>query len=164
MCHMHGASAPGVAAKGRQRLAEQKARKVLADLGHEPAPLGNPLIALEDVARRMVAFTEVAGNLVSELKGMRYSTENGEQLRAEVAVYTKAMKDTADVLEKINRLGLDERLVAIRAHQAAAVVRVVNAALDAAGVEGERRALGRAAAAEVLRSVTVDKQEVGNWA
>lgn len=154
VCHMHGGKIPGAVAKARERVVEQRARKTLADLGHDPAPLGNPLIALEDIARRMIALTEVTGDLVADLKAIRYAADGGEQTRAELAVYVRVLKDTADVLEKINRLGIDERWVAIQAHQAAAVVRVVNAALDAAGAEGERRELGRAAAAEVLRSVT----------
>lgn len=154
VCHMHGGKTPIAQEKARERVVEQRARKVLADLGHDPAPLGNPLIALEDIARRMIALTEVTGDLVADLKAIRYATDGGEQTRAELAVYVKVLKDTADVLEKINRLDLDGQLNRIRAAQAAWVLEAVSAGLDAAGAEGEQRAAGRLAAAKVLRRVT----------
>lgn len=154
VCSFHGGKASQVERVARERVVEQRARRVLADLGHEPAPLGNPLIALEDIARRMIALTEVTGDLVADLKSIRYSTDGGEQTRAELAVYVKVLKDTADVLEKISRLDLDGQLNRIRAAQAGWVLDAVMAALDTAGVEGEARSAARLEAAKVLRRVT----------
>ena len=156
VCSWHGGRAPQVERVARERAVTARARKVLADLGEDPAPLGNPLIALEDVARRMIALTEVTGNLVADLKSIRYSTPDGggEQTRAELAAYMRVLKDTADVLEKINRLDLDGQLNRIKAAQAAWVLEAVMGALDAAGVEGEQRAAGRLEAARILRRVT----------
>lgn len=154
VCSFHGGKTPIALEKARERVVEQRARKVLADLGENPAPLGNPLVALEDVARRMIALTEVTGDLVADLKAIRYATDGGEQTRAELAVYVRVLKDTADVLEKINRLDLDGQLNRIRAAQAGWVLEAVMGALDAAGVEGEKRAAGRLEAAKVLRRVT----------
>lgn len=140
----------------RERVVAERAKRVLADLGEDPDPLGNPLIALEDVARRMIALTEVTGNLVADLKSIRYASPDGggEQTRAELAAYMRILKDTADVLEKINRLDLDGQLNRIKAAQAGWVLEAVMGALDAAGVEGEQRAAGRLEAAKVLRRVT----------
>lgn len=160
VCSWHGGRAPQVERVARERVVEQRARKVLADLGQDPAPLGNPLIALEDIARRMIALTEVTGDLVADLKAIRYSTDGGEQTRAELAVYVKVLKDTADVLEKINRLDLDGQLNRIKAAQAAWVLEAVMGALDAAGVEGENRAAARLEAAKVLRRVTETTSEL----
>ena len=154
VCHMHGGKTPIAIVRARERVVEQRARKALADLGEDPRPLGSPLIALEDIARRMIALTEVTGDLVADLKSMRYATDGGEQTRAELAVYMRVLKDTADVLEKINRLDLDGQLNRIKAAQAEWVVEAVMAALDAAGVQGEQRAAGRLEAARVLRRVT----------
>lgn len=156
VCHIHGGNAAQVKGKAMERAVAAKARRVLADLGEDPDPLGNPLIALEDVARRMIALTEVTGNLVADLKSIRYSTPDGggEQTRAELAAYMRILKDTADVLEKINRLDLDGQLNRIKAAQAAWVLEAVMAGLDAAGVEGEQRTAGRLEAAKVLRRVT----------
>jgi hypothetical protein len=162
VCHMHGGKIPQVAAKARERVVAAKARKVLADLGESPDPLGNPLVALEDVARRMIALTEVTGNLVADLKSIRYSASEGggEQTRAELAAYMRILKDTADVLEKINRLDLDGQLNRIKAAQAGWVLEAVMGALDAAGVEGEKRAAARLEAAKVLRRVTETTSEL----
>lgn len=156
VCSWHGGRAPQVAAKAVERAVEQRARKVLADLGKDPAPLGNPLVALEDIARRMIALTEVLGDATADLKALRYASPEGggEQTRAELSAYIRMLKDTADVLEKINRLDLDGQLNRIRAAQAAWVMDAVMAALDAAGAEGEDRSRGRLEAAKVLRRVT----------
>lgn len=156
VCNFHGGKASQVERVARERAVEQRARKVLADLGEDPQPLGSPLIALENIARRMIALTEVTGDLVADLKSIRYSTPDGggEQTRAELAAYMKVLKDTADVLEKISRLDLDGQLNRIRAAQAEWVVEAVMAALDAGGVTGEERAKARLAAAKVLRRVT----------
>ncbi len=163
VCHYHGGSTPTVARKAREREVEAAARRTLAEIGEPADPLGNPLVELERMASRMIRFTEVMGDLVSRLEHVRYSTgTTGEQLRAEVAVYTRALVDTSNALEKIARLGIDERLVAIRSAQAEIVVRAVVAALDAAQATGEPRSRGRLAAAEVLRSVTIDDSVVGN--
>lgn len=156
-CHYHGGNSPNAVKRSNERAVEAKARKVLADVAGDFDPLGNPLVALEDVARRMIRFTEVMGDLVGRLENVRYSTgATGEQLRAEVAVYSRAMVDTANTLEKIGRLDIDGRLAAIKGRQAEWVILAVMAALDAAGATGEPRALGREAAAEVLRRVTDD--------
>lgn len=156
-CHYHGGNTPNAVRVAREKAVEIKARKLLADVGGDFDPLGNPLVALEDMARRMIRFTDVMGDLVSRLEDVRYSSgTTGEQLRAEVAVYTRSMVDTVNALEKIGRLDIDARLAAIRGRQAEWVIAAVMAALDAAGSTGPARALGREAAAEVLRRVTVD--------
>lgn len=160
VCHMHGGNTPSVRARSREKDVEVKARRVLAEVASDFDPLGNPLVALEDMARRMIRFTDVLGGLVSELKSVRYSTgTTGEQLRAEVAVYSRALVDTTNALEKIARLDIDDRLAMIRAAQAGFVVRAVDAALDEVGAVGEVRDRGRAAAARVLRKVTVSGAE-----
>lgn len=161
VCHIHGGKSPNVRRKALERVVEVRARRVLADVSADFDPLGNPLEALEDVARRMIRFTDVMGELVGRLENVRYSAgAGGEQLRAEVAVYTRAMVDTANTLEKIGRLDIDGRLAAIRGAQAEAVVLAVMAALDAAGVVGDLREAGRVAAAKVLRSVTMENGEL----
>jgi hypothetical protein len=152
-----------VVRKAREREVEAAARRMLADVAEDFDPLGNPLVALEDMARRMIRFTEVMGNLVARLESVRYSTGTaGEQLRAEVAVYTRSMVDTTNALEKIARLDIDGKLAAITAGQMELVVLAVTAALDGAGATGRDREVGRAEAAKVLRRVTIDKSQVGN--
>lgn len=151
VCHIHGGKSPNVVRKQRERIVEAKARKVLADITGDFDPLGNPLEALEDMAKRMIRFTEVTGGLVSRLENIRYAGAQGEQLRAEVAVYSRAMKDAADTLEKIGRLNVDGRLAAIKGWQAERVVDVVTAVLDYLGAEGEARAGAREVAAKELR-------------
>lgn len=164
-CHYHGGNSPGALVKAREKAVEIKARKLLTDVAEDFDPLGNPLVALEDMARRMVRFTDVLGGLVSRLESIRYAGIGGEQLRAEVAVYTRSMVDTVNALEKIGRLDIDGRLMVIREHQAEKVVTAVMAALDAVGTVlagsgvdaeliAESRVRGREAAARELRGVT----------
>lgn len=153
VCHYHGGNIGQVRRKAQERAVEAKARKVLADVAGDFDPLGNPLEALEDMAKRMIRFTDVMGELVGRLENIRYAGASGEQLRAEVAVYSRAMVDTVNALEKIGRLDIDGRLAAIQGAQADRVVRVVTIVLDIVGAEGELRERARRAAAEELRRV-----------
>jgi hypothetical protein len=171
VCHIHGGKTPATARKAAERAVEIKARRTLAQVGGDFDPLGNPLEALEGMASRMIAFTEVMGDLVSRLESVRYAGSTGEQLRAEVAVYTGSMVATVNALEKIGRLDIDGRLARIQGAQAERVVAVVMAGIDTVceilsaalvaagadpGVVADARAAGRAAAGKALRSVSGD--------
>jgi hypothetical protein len=131
---------------------EVEARQVLAELGVQA--VGDPLEALLKLAGQVLAWQAATAALVNQLDGIRYRGANGaEQLRAEVALYERAMDRAVSVLSAIARLNIDERLVAVTERQADAVIGAINAALEAAGVSGEQAERARRAAARHLRSV-----------
>lgn len=153
VCRYHGGAARQAKAAAVRRQVEVEARQVLAELG--VAPVEDPLAQLLKLAGEVLAWQRATAALVNGLEdGIRYRGANGaEQLRAEIALYERAMDRAVNVLSAIARLGIDERLVQVTEKQADAVVGALNAALAAAGVSGEQAEQARRAAARHLRSV-----------
>jgi len=152
VCRYHGGAAPQAKAAAVRRQVEVEARQVLAELG--VSPVADPFEALLKLAGQVLAWQAATAALVNRLDGIRYQGANGaEQLRAEVALYERAMDRAVTVLSAIARLNIDERLVAVTERQADAVVSAINAALEAAGVDGDQAEQARRAAARHLRSV-----------
>lgn len=85
--------------------------------------------------------------------GIRYRGGAGEQLRAEVALYERAMDRLGKFLSDFGRLRVDERLAKISERQADTVIGAIEAALNAAGVrdQGQRTAAKEAAARHLQR-------------
>lgn len=95
-------------------------------------PIGNPFEELLLVAAEMKAFKDRVGARVAEMKieEFRYGGDRiGEQLRAEVLVYERALDRLAVTLVKITRLNIEERLVRITERQAAVIEAAITGAL-----------------------------------
>ena len=128
---MHG----GRTAKARERAAEEEARKQIARL--DLPPVEDPLSELAKVCAQVVAWKDSMAGRVNELNSLRYSTEGGEQLRAEVALWERALDRCERFLTAMARLDIDERLAKISEARAEMIITVFAAALERAGVEGE---------------------------
>jgi hypothetical protein len=152
VCRHHGGSAPQSRARvARDRLSRDVARE-LASLGADP--VADPLTALSELAGQVVAWKNALAGRVNELTSLRYEDDHGgEQLRAEVALWERALDRCNTVLATMARLRIDERLAAISERQAERVLRAIDAALDAAGVPATERAAPKKAAAVVLRGL-----------
>lgn len=136
VCATHGGSAPQVRAAAAERVLDDQVRELLAQLGTpKGAPVDNPLDALARLAGQILSFKDAVGELVNELREIRYTDSKGsEQLRSEVALYERAMDRAITVLAAMARLKIDERLVAISELQAEMLFRAVNAGFASAGV------------------------------
>lgn len=151
-CRLHGGSTATQTTGAIRRRAEAEARAVLAELG--AAPVDDPLAALLKLAGQVLSWQEATATLVNELEEVRYEGATGaEQLRAEVALYERAMDRAVNVLAAIARLNIEERLARVTERQADAVIEAIDAALAAAGVVGQDAARAKQAAARHLRSV-----------
>ncbi|MFI0914218.1 hypothetical protein [Streptomyces abikoensis] len=156
VCRYHGGANRRSRAAAERRRAEAavdaQARRTLAALGADP--VDNPLVALAQLAGEVTAFKDALAERVNELSSIRYATDHGEQVRAEVLLYERAMDRVAAVLGTIARLNIDERLAAISEKQADAVIRAIDAALAHAGVTGPLATEARQVAARRLRAVS----------
>lgn len=155
VCRMHGGSAPQVKRAGQRRLAESKARRALDDIGIRE--VANPLAELRALTGEVIAWKDALANHVAALDDRyRHTDDKGaEQLRAEVALYERAMDRAAKLLETWARLGLDSMLadmeVRVRQSQVDALAAGLDAYRAAAGVSDEAHRAGLDALANALR-------------
>jgi hypothetical protein len=156
-CKNHGGSTPTHRQAAIREQARRTAHEALELLGREGVkPIVNPLEALAGLAGEIVATKDIFRERVAQLReeSWRYSdAKGGEQLRAEIAMYERALDRSARVLADIARLKIDERLTAITEQQVQTLVTVFTAVL-------ERLDLGEKAG-QVRELVAVEMERIG---
>nr|WP_202446860.1 hypothetical protein [Streptomyces sp. SID5468] len=152
-CRLHGGNTRNQRAAARTEQAEAEARAVLADLNVEA--VADPFAALARLAGQAVAWQEAISGMVQRLGDrIRYEGAAGtEQLRAEIALYERAMDRAGQILGMIARLNIEDRMARVTERQAEALVSALEAGLAAAGITGAAAVAARQAAARHLRSV-----------
>lgn len=86
--------------------------------------IANPFLMLMEQAQRVMEFqTQLKANLDRLDKSeWRYSGDRiGEQIRGEVQLYERSLKNCTDMLAKIAKLNIEERLARINERQAAII-------------------------------------------
>lgn len=147
-CRTHG----GNTKNHRTAALRGQAERVLADL-HAP-PVDNPLTELARITGQVVAWKDGLADRVNELTSLRYSTDGGEQLRSEVALFERALDRCERFLTAMAKLNIDERLTRISEQQAALVNQAVIAALQDLGLPAEQQQEARRGVARHLRAVS----------
>ena len=134
VCLAHGGAAGQVRAAARRRVVEQDAAAELAKLDVEP--LDDPLTQLALLAAQAIAWKDMMAAKVNDLNSLRYEgTGSGEQLRAEVALWERALDRCEKFLVSMARLNIDERLAAVSEHQAQFIISFIVAALGKFGLD-----------------------------
>jgi len=134
VCPAHGGRAPQVAAAARRRVIEQAAAAELARL--DVTPLDDPLSELALLAAQIVAWKNMMAEKVNQLSSLRYEGEgSGEQLRAEVALWERALDRCEHVLTAMARLNIDERLTVLAEHHVEMVIWLVSSTLARFGLD-----------------------------
>ena len=129
-CTFHGGSSPN----GRAHALGQQAAAELARLDVEP--LADPLTQLALLAGQAVAWKDAMAAQVNTLTSLRYEGEAyGEQLRAEVLLWERALDRCERFLVGMARLDIDERLSKISEAQGHLMVSFVVAALARFGID-----------------------------
>lgn len=146
-CRKHFGNAPNVVKAAREQELNAQAAAELARLG--VASVTDPLAELGRLAGQAVAWKDRMAAKVNELAEIRYEDAKGaEQLRSEIALWERALDRCAAVLTAMARLGIDERLAAIRQRTADMLERALDTALEASGLGLDERSRAR----EVFRS------------
>lgn len=132
-CKHHGGSTP----TGRASALNEQARGELARL--DLPPVEDPLSELARVCAQVLGWKDMLAGKVNTLTSLRYEGEgSGEQLRAEVALWERALDRCERFLTAMARLNIDERLAQISEQRAEVIIAVFTAALERAGIEGEQ--------------------------
>lgn len=133
-CRMHGASAGQVKAKAAARVkaaaAEADARRVLAHVAL--SRVEDPLQVLAETAAEAVAFKDALASRVNALEAMRYSAPGAgtEQLRAELAVYERALDRVARLSDMLAKHDFGERRLQLVERYGDGLASVVRAILS----------------------------------
>ncbi|MET7781510.1 hypothetical protein ABZU94_07260 [Streptomyces mirabilis] len=139
-CKLHGGSTKNQSVAAERVRVEREARLLLAELG-EAVPVTDPAAELQRVAGEIVAMKDAAARLVQGLSSMRYVGASGaEQLRAEVAVYERALDRAAKVLAEMVKLGLEARQVGLAEAQGQLIAQAIRAILGELGLTPEQQA------------------------
>lgn len=164
VCGFHGGRARQNLHAAENRALEREIAATVERL--DGRPVDNPLTELAALAGRARTWMDLMEIRVQRLlsaddaeggdsSGIRYRGGAGEQLRAEVALYERAMDRLGKFLTDYGRLNIDERLAAITSKQAETVIAAVEAALEAAGVRDKTQiTTAKQAAARHLRAVS----------
>jgi len=138
-CRKHFGNAPNVIKAAETERIDQQARKALEGITDFDA-ITDPVERLQMLAGRAERFMQVIGDRVEQLTSIRYSTdEGGEQLRAEVTIYERALTATGRLLVDLARLGLDERSVRVQEAQVAILAGALSQALSETDLPAEQR-------------------------
>lgn len=143
VCGFHGGRARQNLRAAETRALEREIANTVERL--DGKPVDNPLTELAALAGRARTWMDLMEVRVQKLLsaddaeggdsgGIRYRGGAGEQLRAEVALYERAMDRLGKFLADYGRLGIDERLARISERQADTVIAAIEAALNAAEV------------------------------
>lgn len=156
VCGIHGGRTRQAKAAAARRVNEAKLERQMTNTlaRMNVASVDNPLAALSTLAGQVVAWQGALADRVNDLTDIRYQdAKGGEQLRAEVALYERAMDRCNTVLGTISRLNIDERMAVISEKQAERVIAAIDAVLDFLGITGDQAVAAKRIAAQKLRAV-----------
>lgn len=146
-CRFHGSANGRSVAAAARRVAEASAvQAIRADAGAvlshaSTVPIDDPLDVLARLASEAAAWKDALGARVNALLEVRFTSSFGaEQLRAEVALYERAIDRMARLLEALVKLDFDGRRVRISEAQGALFVEVIRAVLADLELSAEQQA------------------------
>ena len=152
-CGNHGGVNAGNKSKGAAlraidgQAAEQAARIIAIHGGRlaQAQPVEDPYAELMQLAGEMLAWKNILQERVAMLRPelYRYQGRTGEQTRAEIVLYERAIERYGAMLVAIAKLNLDARLVGIRQQTMEMLDRALTLAFTSAQVPPEKQAKAR---------------------
>ena len=159
VCKRHGGSVPNVRTQAELRKNEiqvrMRLRKRLSKDGLKP--LEDVYAELENNAAEAQAFKEICQerlNAITGEEGWRYKSTAGEQLRAEVALYERAMERANKFLVDYVKLGIADRRVKVAEAQALILVGVIQNILNRLDLTRDQKRIAATVVPDELRAIS----------
>lgn len=135
VCNHHGGMLPNVQRSAQLRLHRDAAQQeALRRLKAEGANKQDTVTEMDRLAAEVIVFKDVCRERLDQLmvlgKDIRYEGKTGEQLRAEVALYERALDRCNTVLATNIKLGIAERKAELEKAKAIMVAAVIRAILS----------------------------------
>ena len=157
VCHKHGGNAPQTKRKTLDRRNEYEARARLAKKAKEKGidRIEDAVEELEILMSEAKAFKDICRDRLNAIGDeWRYKASAGEQLRAEVALYERAIDRCNKILTDYVRLGIAEKRVRIQEAQAMILVGVIQSILGQLGLTREQKAIAATVVPAELRAIS----------
>lgn len=160
VCRRHGGEVPQVRTKAELRQNEiqvaGRARKRLSNNGL--TPIEDVYAALEQNQAYAQAFLEICQERLQAITGgdddWRYKSTAGEQLRAEVALYERAMERVHKFMVDYVKLGIADRRVKVAEAQAMILVGVIQNILGRLDLSRDQKRIAATVVPEELRAIS----------
>ncbi len=155
-CVKHGGSSPQAIAAAKKRTVAARLHAEVARRGYEPVT--NPALLLARVAGEAEAFKDAAKDRMDRLSSWESINNFGTEAVAPiVTVYAAALRDVAQVAERLWKLGLDHKALAMEAErpsheQAQVLSRIIDAAVAAADLSDDQMTRFRTGLATALQT------------
>lgn len=158
VCSAHGGMAKQVREAAKRRVEAAKVEREVRDVIAFEAVDGidDPLEALSRLATEALAMKEQLAARVNSLKQVRYTAHGAgtEQLRAEVALYERAMDRSAKFLKLLVDSGFEERRTQLAEQQGKLVVQALRRIFEALGLDERQQALVSVVVPRELRAIS----------
>lgn len=163
VCARHGGKVPRVRTAAELRANEIQIRarlkKKLSNGGL--TPIEDVYAALEDNAAEAQMFKEIVWQRLQDItgeEGWRYKSTAGEQLRAEVALYERAMERANKFLVDYVKLGIADRRVKVAEAQALILVGVIQNILGRLDLSRDQKRIAATVVPEELRAISAERE------
>lgn len=133
VCYWHGGASPGAQAKAAEVLVLREAERTIASLSSETRPLTSlqeVYQELLDIAGLSKQWREILQQRVSQLTRLGYEGITGEQVKADVLLFERAITRSAKITTEIARLNLEERKQALNERMAQQIYGTIVHILD----------------------------------
>lgn len=157
MCHTHGGNVAKTKRKALDRRNEYQARAQLLKQAKERGidRIEDAVEELEILASEAKAFKDICRDRLEAIgENWRYDHRAGEQLRAEVALYERAIDRCNKILTDYVRLGIAEKRVKIAEAQAMILVGVIQNILGRLDLSREQKAIAASVVPQELRAIS----------
>lgn len=157
VCHAHGGRSPQVRRRAAERVAEREAARAMEAYRPLVSAVENPVDELLKLAGEIKQFKDYLGGRVAEMRAesWRFTDDKGaEQLRAELALYERALDRTERVMARLVQLGLEERLVRISERQGRQFADALHRILAELDLSNDQQARVPKIVPRVLRTIT----------